>query len=213
MADTKFSFDDSGSTETSNGASGEVGGIIDPATLSGGGSTGSSGDTAADDFLRGPDGEYLLTPTGRRRRAPKSRGKSKYRGPKNNQDLAKSIDRLSGILAFIHVGIAGVTNVQELKLDKVESDMLATSVVDVLDAFDIEVSEKAMAVSGLVTACATIYGPRIVVYNIRKNRERKAGTSVTEGEQNPIVFPSKQAQFEETKTEPGIPPAAFDLGG
>jgi len=210
MADTKFSFDDSGSAETSNGEAGEAGGIIDPATLgsggSDGGSAGSGGDTTADDYLRGPDGEYLLTPTGRRRRAPKSRGKSKYRGPKNSQDLAKSIDRLSGILVFVHVGIAGVTNVPELKLDKPESDMLATSVVDVLDAFDIEVSEKALAVSGLVTACATIYGPRIVVYNIRKNRERKA-------EEKPIVFPSKQAQFEETKSEPGIPPAAFDLGG
>ena len=115
----------------------------------------------------------------------------------------------------MHVGIAGVTNVPELKLDKVESDMLATSVVDVLDAFDIEVSEKALAVSGLVTACATIYGPRIVVYNIRKNRERKAGTSVTEGEQKPIVFPSKQAQFDKKSSdEPApLPPSTFDLGG
>lgn len=99
------------------------------------------------------------------------------------------------MLGFAHYAISNVTRIDELKLDKVESDMLATSVADVMSAFDIEVSDKAMAISGLVSACGSIYGPRIVTYNLRKKREKA-------DKETPIVFPSKTAQFEETPVDP-----------
>lgn len=207
---SKFSFDNAGSVSDNDGSNGDDGGAIDPTALASGNGAGNGDDSgsggSADEYIRDDAGNILYSPTGRarKRRAKRGTGNAGKSSAQDNRNLGKNIDRLSAMLGFAHLAMSNGFKVPELKLDKVESDMLASSVVDVMAAFDIEVSDKAMAISGLVSACGTIYAPRAISYKMRKDKERE--------ESKPLVFPSKTAQFAE-KPDDILPPGAFDLGG
>jgi hypothetical protein len=168
-------------TGTGDGASG-TGAIegksepIQPRDVDG---SGNSGTGSGDDFdpaihvgrdKRNADGSYT------RKRGRKAGNSSGSRKASAAADLGTSIEALSKTLVIIHTGIAGVTGVQELVIDKSEGDMLAHASANVLAQFDITPDPKTQAIIGMIMACGAVYGPRAFAYRMRKAHEKAAET-------------------------------------
>lgn len=114
--------------------------------------------------------------TWRRKRGRKAGASASAGSPKKTRtapNLSASIDALSSTLMIVHAGIASVTKVPEISIDKDESDALAKSVANVLDQFDITPDPKVQAIVGLVVTAGTIYGPRMYLYRERLKQEAK----------------------------------------
>jgi len=180
---------------TENGAGNGDGNIrsIDPGAISGAG-----------DFARTDDGAIALkrdgTPARKRGRKPGSGAGSQSRKAGNNQDLKVAVDSLAAMLGFIHIGIASISKCPEMALDDSEAQNLANATTNVLKEFDYIPDPKIVAISGLVSTAAIIYGPRYYLIKTRvsgEKKEKKAG----------FVEPSNIGQFNPTD------PSNFNLGG
>jgi hypothetical protein len=66
------------------------------------------------------------------------------------------------MLSLVHVGLAAQFH-PSLAINEEESKLLAQSVVNLLDQYDIVPDDKTTALVGLIMACAQIYGPRAVM--------------------------------------------------
>jgi hypothetical protein len=77
------------------------------------------------------------------------------------------------MLAIVHIGLAAATKTPELALEEQESEILAKSIANVLDEFDIRPDPKVEAIVGLVTTAGMIYGPRVYLISERKKREKQ----------------------------------------
>jgi len=80
---------------------------------------------------------------------------------------------LSGVetlLYSLHAMASAV--VPELKIEQDEARQLAEAVAKVNEYYDTAIDPKMMAWVGLFAVCGKIYGPRIVVWNIRRVASR-----------------------------------------
>jgi len=73
--------------------------------------------------------------------------------------------------------LASVTKIEELSLDQTEGKTLAVALANVLAEFDIQPDPKVQAIVGLVVAGASIYGPRMYLYNERIKAEKAKRTN------------------------------------
>lgn len=178
-AGTDIDGADNGGNAGDNGS-----GAIDPASIdgSGGGNPGGSDGEQFDPAIhvgpdkRNADGSYT------RKRGRKAGSNSNRANPrKAAADLGTSIEALSKTLVIIHTGIAGVTNIPEIAIDKAEGDMLANATANVLAQFDITPDPKTQAIIGMIMACGAVYGPRVMLYRMRQAQERKEAEPGTAG--------------------------------
>lgn len=81
---------------------------------------------------------------------------------------------LSSILLSVHLMLASLTKVQELKLDKEEAKELSDAIVRVNDLYGgFVLPEKVMAWVNLGIVGIGVYSPRYFAYSIRVDKERK----------------------------------------
>lgn len=161
-------FEGTGGSDTGASGGGGGSGVIDPATLVGNaGTTGDGFDPTihVGRDSRNADGSF------RRKRGRKSGSGGSAKSASSRGDLKAAVDTLSNTLKFIHLGIAGAVKVPELALEQSESDMLAGSIVNVMDAFDIRPDPRAEAVVGLIVAASAVYGPRVYLIKHRRASE------------------------------------------
>jgi len=107
------------------------------------------------------------TGTGKRRGRPAgSHNRATKREP------TETAQNLEALLLSIHVMAASFFKVPELELTKEEAEKLAVAAARVADLYEISViPEKLMAWILLGNAAVTVYGPRIVAYNITSKRK------------------------------------------
>jgi len=68
-----------------------------------------------------------------------------------------------------------------LSIDKAEGDMLANATANMLAQFDITPDPKTQAIIGMIMACGAVYGPRVMLYRMRKAQERQETQPGTAG--------------------------------
>lgn len=186
MAERTFSLDGSGEGLSPAPDSGVAGDALGAVSLpSGDGSGSDDGSGSGSDFVFDPErhiGADRRNADGSYRRKRRRRGSgSSDRGParqKTRTDYSASVDALSNTLVIIHAGIASVTKITELNLDKNEGDALAGSLANMLAEFDITPDPKVQAIIGLVVTAGTIYGPRMYLYNERMKKERRKPATI-----------------------------------
>jgi hypothetical protein len=120
---------------------------------------------------RNADGSYRRK---RRRKDGSIRPSAGTKRTQKGSDYSASLDALSNTLMIVHAGVASVTKIPEIEIDKDESKALANGVANVLAEFDIQPDPKAQAIIGLIIAAGSIYGPRMYLYNERMKEQRKA---------------------------------------
>lgn len=124
-----------------------------------------------------------------------SGGSAKKSSARNNQ----AIDGLSSTLLLVHSTLATFTKVEEFEIDQQESDMLAGSIANVMEQFDIQPDPKIAAIVGLVGTAGLIYGPRIALYKMRNMKP------VKEKVFNPVPEKAEaDTNFDPTKMNFGI---------
>lgn len=173
-----FDVDGNGSgIEGANIGNGDVAGIaagqliIDPAAVSGSGSSGDgSGDTAGEPVKK------------RRGRKPGSTNKAK--------GSTLDISGLEAILLSTHTMLAALTS-PVMKIDSEEAKVLATGVSNVARHYDISATEKTLDWANLFMALGAVYGPRIMLADWRKKPKPKANGAVPAHEVDPnqTAFP------------------------
>lgn len=175
------------SGEAIPGASGPV----EPRDVDGSGG-GNSGGTGGSDSGEQFDPSIHVAPDKRnrdgsftRKRGRKAGGSYRSNPRQAASDLGTSIEALSKTLVIIHTGIAGVTGLPELVIDKAEGDMLANATANVLAQFDITPDPKTQAIIGMIMACGAVYGPRAFAYRMRKAQEAKETEPGTAGVYGP----------------------------
>ncbi len=171
---TPFAFGD-GERSTEDG-------IGDVASVLGAVQLGGDGNSTGDDRDGGNDREFdperhisrsHVNADGSFRRKRRRRG-SGSAAPRSSANNNVSVDALTQMLIVVHAGLASVTKIKELELDTVEGKTLATAVANVAVEFDIPIDRKTQALVGLIVAGASIYGPRLYLYNERMKDVRKA---------------------------------------
>jgi hypothetical protein len=80
----------------------------------------------------------------------------------------------------LHTSFAALSKTPELAIDEDEGRMLAAASTNVMEEFDLKPDPKTQAIVGLIIAAGTVYGPRVVMIQMRKaqeKRERAAGAN------------------------------------
>lgn len=181
MVERTFSFGGSGEQPVT-----DTGGNVDAfgAVHLGGGDSdgGSRGDTGGstgggDDFTFDADRHISRDRTNadgsyRRKRVRGGRASAHSRAPKAVNSA--SVDALTQTLIIVHAGLANFTKIREFEIDASEGKALATAVANVLVEFDIPIDSKTQAMVSLIVAGASIYGPRLYLYNERMKGQKKA---------------------------------------
>jgi len=180
MVERKFSLDGSGELDAT-GAGGTIDGELGAVSFDTGNSS-EPGDVGGDDFTFDPERHIGIDRTNadgsyRRKRKRKGGGNSESRATaaprsKTKADHSASIDALTNTLIIVHAGLASVTKIKELEIDPTEGKSLAVALANVLAEFDIQPDPKVQAIVGLVVAGASIYGPRMYLYNERMKAEK-----------------------------------------
>lgn len=118
---------------------------------------------------RNADGSY------RRKRGRKSTASGDSgRKARKDTNYSASIDSLTRVLTFVHLGIASATKTPELVIDEAEARTLSEATANVLREFDIRPDPKVEAIIGLITACGVVYGPKVYFIRERKKAEKEA---------------------------------------
>lgn len=76
-------------------------------------------------------------------------------------------------MLIVHAGIASLTSIPELELERDDSERLAKATVNVLNEFDFVPSPKVQAIVGLVTTAGMIYGAKYYQYKLRVTEEKE----------------------------------------
>ncbi len=114
---------------------------------------------------RNADGSFT------RKRGRKSGGGNATASGKKANNQA-GIDALTETFLIVHAGIAALTSVPEIELERDDSERLSKATVNVLNEFDFVPSPKVQAIVGLVTTAGMIYGSKYYIYRQRKIAER-----------------------------------------
>jgi len=93
--------------------------------------------------------------------APKKRGR-KPGSTNAKKPRGMQPESLSRTIMLAHNVPARLLHQPIWELDKSESDLLASAILDVLNAFDLPVDPKAEAIIGLIGAAAAVYAPRVM---------------------------------------------------
>jgi len=93
-------------------------------------------------------------------------------GSKRSQEKAiqSSLSGIETLLYSLHAMASAV--VPELKIDQDEARQLPDAVAKVNEYYETTIDPKMMAWVGLFAVCGKIYGPRIIVWNIRRVASR-----------------------------------------
>lgn len=143
---------------------------------SGGNSERSGGNSGADDGFdptihvsrdkRNADGSYT-----KKRGRRSNGGSNSASGKKANNSVG--VDALTETLLIIHAGVASLSGISEIALERDDSERLSQATVNVLNEFDITPSPKAQAIIGLIATAGMIYGPKYYLYRTRIKEEKE----------------------------------------
>lgn len=116
----------------------------------------------------------------RKRRSDAGKRHGSRRKNANRKTQAEDAKDLTAVLLSLHMMVSSVTRIEELELSAEEAEQLAVAISRVNELYDgYVIPEKAMAWINLAMAMGTVYGPRVIAYNIRRKREPKRIESVT----------------------------------
>lgn len=141
----------------------------------------SSSSFGGDAIEPGTISDASETGTGeRKRRSDAGKRHSPRRKNANRKTQAEDAKDLTAVLLSLHLMVSTVTRIEELELSAEEAEQLAVAISRVNELYDgYVIPEKAMAWINLVMAMGTVYGPRMIAYNIRRKREPKTIESTT----------------------------------
>lgn len=126
--------------------------------------------------------------TGSDGNAPKRRGRKpgSKNGAGKTSTRSADISGLEKILFSVHMVLANAVGIEELTLSPDESKELAKAVAEVQSHYDTVIDPKTMAWVQLAMVAGSVYGPRMIAFNIRKKREK---TIKKPAPDNTIPFP------------------------
>lgn len=180
-------------------------GPINPADLAEAQGHGDNGG-AADEYVRDAAGQVERNKDGslKRKRGRKPGGKNAASGagksPARKATNSEALASLTQTLKMLHLGVANLTKYQSIALADAEAQMLAQSINTVMKEFEVQPNPKITAVAGLISACAIVYGPRVILVKMEHDaRQEKAkrpeGQEVAEPENPPGVITMPGTQF------------------
>lgn len=73
-------------------------------------------------------------------------------------------------------------------IDEDEGKMLAAATANVMEEFDLKPDPKTQAIVGLVIAAGTVYGPRMVLIQMRRTQEQQEKRAGPNGEGTAGVY-------------------------
>lgn len=79
--------------------------------------------------------------------------------------------------------LATAMKAPEFEIKEDEAKRIVLSLKDVQEAFGVDIDPKTQSVLGLIGVLASCYGPRIIVYNMRKATEKKVKPATKSGQQ------------------------------
>jgi hypothetical protein len=91
---------------------------------------------------------------------PKKRGRKGKRIEINPEQMAKKIQLFHNFL-FRAIGCP------EMALDETESQTMAQAASDFSEEFGLTISNRILVITNLIGACATIYGPRVIIFRMK----------------------------------------------
>lgn len=99
----------------------------------------------------------------------------KRRGRKAGSAKTSNLDvsGLESLLYAVHMGLASVAKVPELRLEQEEAKTLAEASSNVLRHYDIGATQKAFDWAHLAIAIGTVYGSRIIAIQFRRKAEKE----------------------------------------
>jgi hypothetical protein len=111
--------------------------------------------------------------SGKRQRKPRSDRGTRRSGRSRKSENQDAKD-LTAILYSLHLMAANIVKIEELALTEDESEQLALAIARVNEVYSgIVLPEKVVVWVNLAIACGSVYGPRIMAYNLRKKSEPK----------------------------------------
>lgn len=181
----KFTLDDTGGSEPSDSAT--PAGFL---TIDGSGDSGSDGGSSGSDSggidrdANGDEWDERIHSSPPKRNADgswrKKRGRGASSASSGNRRKANNqagIDALTRALVIVHLGISKATAIPEIELDSDDADTLAQATANVLQEFDIKPDPKVEAIFGLIVAAGSVYAPKVIIYNRRKQTEKEENKS------------------------------------
>lgn len=94
------------------------------------------------------------------------------RGPRQKRVAFSSQGNLEKLMLSAHMMAAAFLKTPELRIDEQESAMLSKATLDVLKAYGIpELSDKQLAMSQMLMALGTVYGPRVYIIYSRTHQK------------------------------------------
>lgn len=116
-------------------------------------------------------------------KAPKEKSSGKSKG---------SLDTIANALTGIHWILASWTKIEELTMTEEEAKVIASSINDVVDAFDIPRNEKVEAVVALGVVLSNFYGSKYLSYKARILIERKKAEQARNAPPRPVKDPQEE---------------------
>lgn len=104
----------------------------------------------------------------------------------------------------MHTMLAGMTGAVELKLEKEEAESLASAIVDVGRFYNMEVPAKAAAWTNLIMVAGALYGPRVMVLNMKRKANKSAIPMPPRGSVAPKAEPAPKGDNGNVIEIPGV---------
>lgn len=143
---------------------------VDPGEVLGGASGGNSGSDSGGSAESGPK---------RRGRKPGTKNRAK------TDTASLDVQGISALLFSIHLGVSAIAKAPELALDQEESDKLAKATANVARHYGIAASAKVLDWAALFATLGAVYGPRIILINMRTRSERTQNPSTATATPSP----------------------------
>lgn len=109
------------------------------------------------------------------RETPTSTGAKRGPKPKSDKKVYTSaeIDIMGKQLVGLHIMIAQISGMPEMSISEQEAGLMAQSIVNVADQYDLAIDGKTGAALQLAMTVAMIYGPRALAIRARKMQQQK----------------------------------------
>lgn len=112
------------------------------------------------------------------------------RAKKKQAYSAEDVKMMGKQIAGLHIVVSQMTGIPELQIQEAEGQMLAQSIVNVCDQYDLAIDGKTGAFIQLIGVAGIVYAPRFMHFRSRMakaEQEKKASNSAASQPINPYV--------------------------